>query len=132
MKILSKEGAGMFEYIKSDLSRLVEPTITNFIKYYFFPQGTMFRFQVWFRIMQFVKLNRLLRIFLGPFIYIIYRHYEYKYGIHINSNIPVGKGLCLIHGDGVFLNVRSIGENVTIAQNVTCGVWGGYQPLVIM
>ena len=51
----------------------------------------------------------------------IFRHYEYKYGIHLNSNIEVGKGLFIVHGDGVYLNCSKIGENVTIYQNVTCG-----------
>jgi len=52
---------------------------------------------------------------------LVFRHYEYKYGIHINTNIPIGKGLLIVHGDGIYLNCSSIGENVTVYQNVTLG-----------
>jgi serine acetyltransferase len=108
-------------YIKSDLARLDHPSFRNFFRYYFFPQGTTFRYQTWFRLMQFVKNSRLLKYTVGPVVYLMFRHYEYKYGIHLNSNTPVGKGLCIVHGNGVYLNCRSIGDNFTCYQNVTLG-----------
>lgn len=108
------------EYIKSDLARLIQPTFLNFLLYYFFPKGSTFRFTVWLRIMQNVKAGRIRKIFSVP-VYLLFRHYEYKYGIHVNANISIGKGLKIVHGDGVYLNCKSIGENVTIFQGVTLG-----------
>lgn len=106
----------LIEYIKSDLARLAKPNFKNFIKFYFFPKGCMFRYNVWYRTMQCVKRNRLSKILIGCFVYLIFRHYEFKYGIHINTNIPVGRGLKIVHGDGVYLNCKSIGDNFTCFQ----------------
>ena len=107
------------EYLKADLARITEPTFGNFLKQYWFPRGGTYRYIVWFRIMQCLKLKKS-KILSLP-VYLIYRHYEYKYGIHMNTNIPVGKGIKIVHGDGVYVNCSSIGENVTIYQNVTLG-----------
>jgi len=71
--------------------------------------------------MSYVKRKKLLKYSIGSIIYIIFRHYEYKYGIHVNTNIDIGKVLKIVHGDGVYLNCKSIGENFTVYQNVTLG-----------
>lgn len=113
------------ELIKSDLKRICKPTFKNAIKYYFFPQGTLFRYQVWLRIIHDVKKKKFSKILFGPFIYFVFRHYEFKYGIHCNSNIEIGEGLCIMHGDGVYLNCKSIGDNFTVYQNVTLGKFPG-------
>lgn len=111
--------------IKSDLERICKPSLYNFFKTYFFPQGTTFRYQVWLRIMHYSKKCTLLKYTFSPIIYVIFRHYEYKYGIHCNSNIVIGRGLQIVHGDGVYLNCKSIGDNFTVFQNVTLGKSGG-------
>lgn len=53
--------------------------------------------------------------------YFIQRHYEFKYGIHINSNTQVGSGLCVVHGGSVYLNCKKIGDNLTVYPNVMLG-----------
>ena len=117
--------------IFSDLERICAPTMHNFLKYYFFPKGTCFRFQVWLRLMQGVKLHKVLKVVLGPAVYLGFRHYEYKYGIHCNTNIRIGKGLQIVHGGSVYLNCEGIGDNFTVDQNVTLGkIPGGGIPLV--
>lgn len=116
--------------LKSDLARITKPTIRGFLKNYFFPRGGVFRYIVWFRIMQKVKSNRILEIILGFPIYLIHRHYEYKYGIHANTNIEVGEGLFIVHGDGVHLNCTKIGKNFTCYQGATLGANKGGIPTV--
>lgn len=64
--------------------------------------------------------SRYKKILLPP-AYLIFRHFEYKYGIHINTNIDVGEGLHIVHGNGVYLNAQSIGDNVKVYQGVTVG-----------
>lgn len=58
---------------------------------------------------------------MGVLSFILFRHYEYKYGVHISSNIEIGPGLHVVHGDGIYVNVKSIGTNFTVYQNVTFG-----------
>lgn len=118
---------GVFKIIMSDLERLDKACLKNFFKYYFFPQGTVFPYQVWFRIMQRIKKNKLLKYSFGLVVYFIFRHYEFKYQIHLNSNIHVGCGLLIVHGS-VYLNCSYIGDNFTVFQNVTLGTipGGGY------
>lgn len=60
----------------------------------------------------------------------IYRRYEFKFGVHISSNIEIGEGLCVVHGDGVYLNANKIGKNLTVYQNVTLGIRNGKIPTV--
>lgn len=118
------------DIILSDLERLAKPSFKTFIRYYFFPQGTTYRFQVWLRLMQHVKMNRYLKYTIAPFVYLIYRHYEFKYGIHCNSNIKIGKGMCVVHGGAVYLNCEKIGDNFTCFQGVTLGNSRGGVPTV--
>ena len=110
------------ELIKSDLARLTSsPTFAAFLRWYFFPQGSTFPHDVWFRIMQKCKKSKLLKYTIGIFVYYIERRMSFKYGIYTNTNIPVGKGLNIVHGSGVYLNCESIGNNLTVYQNVTLG-----------
>lgn len=108
--------------LKKDLARLCNPSIKGFLKEYFFPRGNTFRYVFWFRLMQAVKKNIITKIMFGFPVYLMFRHYEYKYGIHTNTNIKVGGGLKIVHGDCVYINCREIGENFTIYQGVTTGV----------
>lgn len=120
-KLVDLYREGLIPIIKSDLAKLCEPTFFNGLKIYIFPRGTVFRFDVWFRIVQWSRLKPFRKISIGFLSYLVMRHYEYKYGIHINPNIYVGKGLHIMHGDGVFLNCKYIGDNFTVYQGVTLG-----------
>lgn len=122
---------GLFQVIRSDLAKLNQPSFFNGVKYYIFPKGTVFRFDVWFRIVQWSRLKKIRKYTLGFIAYYIMRHYEYKYGIHVNPNIYVGKGLHIMHGDGVHLNCKYIGDNFTVFQGVTLGAKHGEIPTVL-
>ena len=122
---------GLLKVIKSDLARLCEPSFSNAVKTYLLPKGTVFRFDVWFRILQWSRINKVRKTIIGPFAYFIQRHYEYKYGVHVNANIYVGKGLHIVHGDGVHLNCEYIGENFTVFQGTTLGAKHGERPVVL-
>ena len=108
-------------YLYYDLERLEKPSFKSFLKWYFIPRGHCFRWNVWFRIVQCIKNGGVKKILIIP-TYLMYRHYEYKYGIHVNTNIDVGKGLFIVHGDGVYINAKSVGENFTCYQGVTVGL----------
>lgn len=68
-----------------------------------------------------VKKNMVLKILLGVPVYLNSRHYEYKYGIHVDFNIKIGGGMKVVHGDGVYLNCSKVGKNFTVYQCVTLG-----------
>ena len=108
------------DMLKKDLERLTAPSAKGFIREYFFPRGNMFRYVFWFRVMTKVKRTRALKL-LSPLVYLIFRHYEFKYQIHANTNIHVGAGLKIVHGDGVHLNASYIGDHFTCYQAVTIG-----------
>lgn len=116
--------------LKADLLRQRVINCRTFIVKYCFPRGSMIRFIVWLRIMQMVKKFRLTKILLSPFVYLIFRHYEFKYGIHANTNIKIGGGLHIVHGDGVHLNCDRIGSNFTVYQGVTLGILNDKRPIV--
>lgn len=119
------------EVIKSDFSRIDSPTVMNMIKYYLFPKGSLFRYIVWLRVVQKIKESRCGKVLFGLPAYLLLRHYEFKYGVHVNSNMRIGPGLCIEHGDGVYLNCQSIGKNFTCLQGVTVGVnLDGEAPIV--
>lgn len=111
----------LIEYIKSDLARRKEPTIKNFFLAYFSLNGGYFRFQVWLRIVHCLKKGKISKRIFAPFAYLIYHSLEYKYGIYVNTNIHIGKGLKIIHGGGIHLNCAEIGDNFTCYHGVTCG-----------
>lgn len=107
--------------LKADLSRRVKPTFYNAIREYFHPSGSTFQYNVWFRLLQQCKKNKILKYTLGLVIYMIYVHMGRKYGIHANANIEIGPGLFVVHGDGVYLNCNRIGRDFTVYQGVTLG-----------
>lgn len=118
------------EDIISDLKILTGGNVSMkaFLEWYFFPRGEMFRFMVWYRVLLYYrrKYGK-----LGSIIpYYILRHYEFKYGIHFHPGISVGRGLHVVHGDGVHLNCKSIGDNVTIYHGVTLGIGKGGVPTI--
>lgn len=123
----------LFFVLKKDLERITKPTMLNFLSIYFFPRGEVYRYTFWLRILQHVKSKKILKIVFGLPVYFIFRHYEFKYGIHANSNMVIGEGLHIVHGDGVYINCKSVGRNFTCYQGVTLGtnVWGGEKPTVL-
>ena len=118
---MRKKETRLKEYIWSDLARIVEPSKKNFFCWYFFPRGTVFPYQVWYRILVACKKNIITKYTVGFLAYFMYRHLGFKYGISFDSNINVGKGLKIVHAYGVTINCQSIGENCTIFQNTTFG-----------
>ncbi|MCR5609175.1 MAG: hypothetical protein K6G26_08945 [Lachnospiraceae bacterium] len=111
----------LIQTIVSDLERLEKPTIKAFLKWYFFPQGSTFHYDVWFRILQKCKKIKILKYTVGIIVYFVERHWSIKYGVHVNANISIGQGLRIVHGDGVYLNCKEIGKNFTCYQDVTFG-----------
>lgn len=109
---------GLFELIQSDMKRYFPYGKSIMVAYLKRP---MFRYVFWLRVVSRLKQNTLLRYSIAIIPYLILRHYQFKYGIHIGTSIPIGKGLFVQHGDGVYLNVQSIGENFTVYQGVTLG-----------
>lgn len=108
----------LHELIKSDMKSYF-PSGKSILMAYL--KRPMFRYIFWLRVVNRLKQNRVLRYTLAIIPYLILRHYQFKYGIHIGTSTPIGKGLHIEHGDGVYLNVKSIGENFTVYQGVTLG-----------
>lgn len=108
----------LLELIQSDIKRYF-PNGQNILLAYL--KRPMFRYIFWLRIVNRLKSNCITKFSLAIIPYLILRHYQFKYGIHIGTSIPIGKGLCIQHGDGVYLNVQSIGDNFTVYQGVTLG-----------
>lgn len=111
-----------WKLIKSDLARITTPTLANFVKIYINPHSVCFRYLVNLRILQAAKHSNLFcRFFIGIPSHIAFLIREIRYDINIPTNISIGQGMQIVHRGGIFLNVRSIGDNFTIFQNVTCG-----------
>lgn len=110
----------VIDLIRSDLARFSSGRgALNFIKAYF--RHPPFNYQVWLRLVNFLKKRAITKYTLTPLAYIFLKHYEWKYDIHINSNVEIGRGLYVVHGGCLFLNVESIGDNFTVYQGVTLG-----------
>lgn len=118
------------EYIISDLKRVAggKASLKTFLEWYFFPRGEVFPFTFWYRVLLYYRHKYGKARSIIP--YYILRHFEFKYGIHVNGNISVGKGLYIVHGDGVHLNCRRIGNNFTVYQGVTLGLGKGGCPII--
>lgn len=112
-----------------DLARLGTPCIVDAIRWYVIPRGECFKWIVWFRMLQAVRRHLFSRVIFGFPVYLIYRHYEFKYGIHVNPNIAIGGGLRVVHG-GVNLNASEIGENLTVYPGVMVGKNRGAIPKI--
>lgn len=110
----------LIEYMASDLTRITErdACLKDAFRLYFHPQGTTFPYVFWFRVVQYLKRKHK---WLLVYPYYRLRHFEFKYGIHANTNTNVGKGLLVVHGGTVYINCKSIGENFTIYQGTTLG-----------
>lgn len=113
---------GVLNVIFSDLERICEPTLQNLFKLMLFPSGNMIRYVVFFRITQWARIGKVRKVVVFPIVYLFLRHYEFKYGIHASTRMYIGRGLQIVHGDGVYLNCNSIGNNFTCFQGVTFGI----------
>lgn len=116
--------------VRGDLMRLAPPDVRSFLKWYFLPRGSSFPYQVWLRLIHCLRAGGIVAKCLAFLIYPLYRHFEFKYGIHANPNIEIGGGLYVVHGGGVHLNCKRIGKNLTIYQGVTLGIQEGERPIV--
>ena len=115
--------------IKADLGRIGRPSLRMFVTWYFSPRGECFPYNVWLRLLQGVRRHGFLRLTIGPVVYLIYRHYEFKYGIHANANTEIGGGLRVVHGP-CNLNAARIGRNFTVYSGVTIGKHRGAIPTI--
>ena len=115
---MKKSRDSLLEIIQSDMKRYFPDGKSILMAYLKRP---MFRYVFWLRVVNRLKRNSISRYSIAIIPYLILRHYQFKYGIHIGTSTPIGKGLFVQHGDGVYLNVQSIGENFTVYQGVTLG-----------
>ena len=117
------KGYSFIDLIKSDM--LARPYVVHFswkglLKMYF--TSPLFRFQFWLRFSRYCKKHKLVLYSpIGVYSFLRFRHLEYKYGVHIGTHIEIGPGLHVVHGDGIYVNVKSIGSNFTVYQSVTFG-----------
>lgn len=121
---------GFRRFVLMDLARLGVASFFGGLREYFIPHGNSFPYVFWLRVEQCLRRGGWFKRFWGAIFYPLYRHYEFKYGIHANPNIEIGGGLCVVHGEGVHLNCERIGKNLTIYQGVTVGIQDGKRPIV--
>lgn len=112
----------LIELIKSDLARISDPTVLGFLKTYFNPHSVCFRYLVNLRVVQAAKRSNIFcKVLIGLPCHLILVIREILHDINVPTNIPIGKGMHIVHGGGIFLNVSKIGDNFTVFQNVTLG-----------
>ena len=119
----------MFKGLKDDLARIAQPTLLQAVRWYFLPRGECFPYNVWLRALQASRRHWLSKMVVSPFVYFIYRHFEFKYGIHANANTEIGGGLRVVHGP-CNLNAARIGRNFTVYSGVTIGKHRGAIPTI--
>ena len=119
----------LIEDLKADLARLGAPGASAAVKWYFFPRGECFPYVFWLRMLQAVRRHRALKPLFGAVVYLVYRHFEFKYGIHANANVEIGGGFRPVHGP-CNLNAARIGKNFTVYSGVTIGVHRGGVPVI--
>ena len=107
----------LYQLIKSD-SKRYNPQRGILYTYLFKRE---FRYVFWLRCVNYYKKHKFFRYTITPPMYLILKHLEYKYGIHMNTNIEIGPGLMVVHGGSVYINVSKIGAYFTIYQDVTLG-----------
>lgn len=109
----------VLELIKSDYYALYGQTsLRKRIYLYFFNGGHPIRYDVWLRLAAYFK-KRSSILFL--FSWMMLRHYEFKYGVHVSTDLEIGPGLRIAHGDCVYIYPKKIGKNFTCYQGVTIG-----------
>ncbi len=117
----------MYETLRQDLQRMYEGTsgprwrrVTEIIRSPSVHGVVVFRFRTWLRARPFP-----LRLLLAPLsVYLDYRMRS-AWGIEIHRGAQIGKGFAIVHIGGIFISSQSvIGENFTIAHDVTIGTGG--------
>lgn len=92
----------------------------NFFKKIIF--NPSFKICFWFRICQYCYIQHNLFRHIA---YIIYRHYEVKYGIQIGLNQTIKGGIRFPHFSGIVCGGIAIGRNLTMYQCTTIGAAHG-------
>lgn len=82
----------------------------------------LFRVVFWYRVVCYFKHKKFFKYTIASFAYLILRHFEYKYGVFLNTNIHIGSGLYIEHGGCIYLNAKYIGNNFSVFHEVTLGV----------
>jgi len=119
----------LFSELKADLARIDKPSLRNAMRWYCLPQGECYPYVVWMRLLQATRRHTFMKLLFGVPIYILYRHFEIKYGIHANVNISIGPGFRPVHGP-CNLNAASIGANFTVYSGATIGTHKGGIPTI--
>lgn len=90
------------------------------------------RLKIWFRLGAYMR-GKKQWILIYPFVFLFYRHLQYKTGVQVGMNTQIGEGLHFIHLGDVVINASvKIGWNCTIFNGVTLGAsfLGGLGPKV--
>ena len=106
---------------KSDLYRYSGSSGTRaFIYHYLFSPG--YKYTFWMRLCAFLHQHAVLRVFF-PIAWLIYYHYQVKFGIAISYQENIGPGLYIGHHGGIVTNQHAkIGKNCNLSHGVTIGV----------
>jgi serine O-acetyltransferase len=107
--------------IKSDLYRYAGSSGTRaFLTQYLFSPG--YKYTFWMRLCAFLHAQKILKIFF-PLAWLIYYHYQIKFGIAISYQENIGPGLYIGHHGGIVTNQYApIGKNCNLSHGVTIGV----------
>lgn len=111
--------------IQADLGRMTRPGFWVGLKYLVF--NASYKITFWFRIGGYLKSksNILFKV-LYAFVFLVYKHYQYKTGIQMPLGTLVGNGLCFPHFSCIVIFDQCIiGNNCTIFQGVTIGAKRG-------
>lgn len=82
---------------------------------------------VHFRIANFCKGKRLVKLFLSPYLALYRFFFEWALGIKIPYQVKAGKGLRVYHGYALVINKDTVfGENCTLRHSTTIGNKGEF------
>jgi len=75
------------------------------------------------RLTAYLHTHRLSKVLIFPLGWLVYYHYQIKYGIAISYKTKVGRGLYIGHHGGIVTNEKAIiGDNCNLSHGVTIGV----------
>jgi len=106
---------------KTDLHRYAgHSNLRDFAYHVIFSPG--YRYSFWMRLCAYLHSHKLTRI-VFPIAWLIYYHYQVKFGIAISYRAKIGRGFYISHHGGIVTNEDAvIGENCNLSQGVTIGV----------
>jgi serine O-acetyltransferase len=121
----------MYEAFRHDVRRMYETTsgprwrrITEVARSASMHGVAVFRFRTWLRQQPFP-----VKLLLAPLSMFLDYRMRMAWGIEIHRGARIGKGLLIVHNGGIFVSSQSvIGENFTMAHDVTIGTGGGQGP----